>query len=370
MGNDESNTKTVSAAGGPGASSESSGVLVQLGEGAPKSSGENGVSDPELRTMFLEAASRGTDSADEFFNRFRCMQDVFYGRNYSSALQEGLFLLTKCKNIDAGVYQTIHKGTPFYWLGMAAFLVSDYETAAFLFDAAVSEDIRAGRNPTKESTPAFRFILVEGDQPGQAAKPLVLAMQNRLEAAISGYNAQLGRSPGISDLALPDVRQKFLLPALSTMNKRWRSLATALISYFLEWDYRSTLIDLRPGPGTAEPFFLHLFKGCVLFESLLKANPTAAVSGKMLGQVLDELSSALGIPPRLGIGGGVTFPMVVGELASANDEVKTAVRFAGRIRNTVGHDLGWEANLDRSQYDKLASMVASSFLHAIACLYR
>jgi len=41
----------------------------------------------------------------------------------------------------------------------------------------------------------------------------------------------------------------------------------------IEWDYRSTLIELRPGDGTAEPFFIHLFRGCVLFESLLKANP-------------------------------------------------------------------------------------------------
>jgi hypothetical protein len=62
-------------------------------------------------------------------------------RNYSAALDQGINLLATCKQIDADAYRRIHKGTPFYWLGTAAFLVHDYQTATFLFDAAVSEDI-------------------------------------------------------------------------------------------------------------------------------------------------------------------------------------------------------------------------------------
>ena len=105
------------------------------------------------------------------------------------------------------------------------------------------------------------------------AKQLVMAMQGRIEGAIADYNSRPGRPAGLSDLELSHVRERFLRFAVSKGNEGWRSLATALISYFLEWDYRSTLIELRPGDGTAEPFFIHLFRGCVLFESLLKANP-------------------------------------------------------------------------------------------------
>ena len=123
------------------------------------------------------------------------------------------------------------------------------------------------------SSPALRFIQVEGDQPQQAAKPLVMAMQGRIEGAIADYNSRPGRPAGLGDLELFQVRERFLRFAGSKGKEGWRSLATALISYFLEWDYRSTLIVLRPGDGTAEPFFIHLFKGCVLFGSLLKANP-------------------------------------------------------------------------------------------------
>ena len=34
------------------------------------------------------------------------------------------------------------------------------------------------------------------------------------------------------------------------------------------------------------------------------------------------------------------------------------------------HDLGWKVSLNGSQYDSLVGYVASSCLHALACLYR
>lgn len=131
------------------------------------------------------------------------------------------------------------------------------------------------------------------------------------------------------------------------------------------------MIELRTGGGTVEPFFIHLFKGCVLFESLLKANPkdTPPSTAPTLGLVLQYLSSRLGIPRNVAIG-NTDFPAVLSDLSSADDSITTAVQFAGRVRNTVGHNLGWKVALDKSQYDLVARMIASSCLHAIACLYR
>lgn len=328
------------------------------------------LGDAELRSMFLQAASGQPEDADAFFGRFKYVQDLFRG-SHSAALDQGLSLLAKCKQIDVDAYRNIHKGTPFYWVGTAAFLVHDYQTATFFFDAAVSEDLRAGSDPVTKSTPALRFIQIEGDKPDQAAQPLVKAMQNRIENAIADYNNRPGRPAGVCDLELSQVRESFLRVAVSKGNEGWRSLATALISYFLEWNYRSTLIELRAGDGTAEPFFIHLFKGCVLFESLLKANPkdTPPPTVSTLGAVLPHLSSRLGIPHNIVIG-NTDFPAVLRDLSSADNAIVTALRFAGRVRNTVGHNLGWKAALDRSQYDLLANMVASSCLHTIACLYR
>jgi hypothetical protein len=67
--------------------------------------------------------------------------------------------------------------------------------------------------------------------------------------------------------------------------KHHRTLVSTFISFLAEWDYRSRLIDLSDA-GSKEPFFSHLFRGCLLFESLLKANdckpPTRRTLGKML----------------------------------------------------------------------------------------
>ena len=70
--------------------------------------------------MLREADASGTDAADQFFNRFDYAQ-ALRERRYYDTLQGGLSLLKACKRIDAAVYARIHKGTPFYWLGMAAF---------------------------------------------------------------------------------------------------------------------------------------------------------------------------------------------------------------------------------------------------------
>jgi len=359
-----------------GATNSSESVTLKVSAGQEKGwKGDSEIrvrrlEEAELAEMFRQAGAGTIEDADRFFNGFRYVWELQNG-NYSLALDLGLSLLARVKTVDADIYDTIHKGTPLYWLGMAAFLVHDYQTATFFFDAAVSEDIRAGRDPVNSPTPSFRFILIEGDQPGQAAQALVMVTQTKIEEAIADYDARPGRSSAISELTLFHIRDSFLKPALSRGKESWRSLATTFISFFLEWDYRSKLLDLRVGAGTAEPFYLHLFKGCVLFESLLKTNPhnPPSLGLKTLGKVLDQLSSDLSIAGALRIG-NTTFPEVVRDLSSADKKIETAILFAGRIRNTVGHNLGWQADFDRSQYDLLAGMVASACLHAIACLYR
>jgi hypothetical protein len=155
--------------------------------------------------VFLQAANGEAKDADAFFNRFEYVQRL-RERNYSTALDQGISLLATCRQIDANAYRNIHKGTPFYWVGIAAFLVHDYQAATFFFDVAVSEDIRIGADPVTKSTPALRFIQIEGDQPQQAAKPLVMAMEDRIEDAITDYNNRPGRPVGVDDLKLSQVR--------------------------------------------------------------------------------------------------------------------------------------------------------------------
>ena len=326
------------------------------------------LSSDELEQAFLAAANDPSEEGKRFFNQFKYVSDLF-NNNPSAALNQGIDLLNRCHAIDEGAFARIHKGSAYYWLGIAAFLLHDYEIAAFFFDAAVSEDIRSGAHPVNNPTPALRFIQIEGDAPEQAARQLVRVTQARIQELIDSYNNDVGRYPGTVALTLPSLRSRFLMPAVMPDDENLRSLATAFISFSLEWDFRNTLLDIRPANGTSEPFFLHLFKGCVLFESLLKENPTDPPDSRTtLRDSLRHLHTRLSIPYDLSIG-NVSLPDILADLETADGSIETAVSFTGKLRNTLGHNLGWVVSLNKRQYHRLFRMISYSCLHAIGCLY-
>lgn len=305
--------------------------------------------------------------ANQFWERFGYKLN-FDTHNYSLAKQEIIYILHQCSDIDRDAYVKCHKGTPYYWLGTAAYLQNDYQTATFFFDAAVSEDLRIDAHPINNPTPAIYFLTLEGEQPLQAAQQLVQDAQEKVKRASDFYNGLVGKAPGISDLTVEEIRKKFLIPGLDQNKPGWRTLVSAFITYFIEWESRNEFYDIRPGGGTSEPFFLHLFKGCVLFESLLRINPKRTPKGHNLGGLLDNLSTELGIAPHPNIG-GITFPELIANLESSDNRIETAILNSGRVRNTVGHDLGWVAPMDKVEYQQLYLMIASSCLHVINCLY-
>jgi len=327
------------------------------------------LTEDELREAFLAASNGPRENGNHFFNRFKYRYDLSTG-NFAASLHQGLDLLNKCRAIDEEAFARIHKGSAYYWIGIAAFMMQEHELAAFFFDAATSEDLRAGADPIDNSTPSLRYILVEGEAPEQAARQLVLVNQARIEELIKNYNERTGKHPlRVPDLTMEELRRRFLRPAISPGNENLRSLATTLISFCTSWDFRNMLFDIRPIRGTAEPFFLHLFKGCVLFESLLKANLTNPPRlESTLGNAIHHLHNELGVPLNMNFGNTI-FPAVIADLAGADNSIQTAISFTGRIRNTLGHNLGWDVALDKIQYHQLFRMVSSSCFHAIACLY-
>lgn len=197
------------------------------------------LTEDEFRQSFLESANAG----DQFFNQFKYIYDLNHG-NPASALDQGMTLLNKCHSIDANVFAQIHKGSAYYWIGIAAFLVHDYELAAFFFDAAMSEDLRAGADPIINPTPAFRFMLIDGQPPEQAARQLVQVTQARVQELINDYNLRPGRLAGNVPLTIEELRRRFLIKAISPRGEAWRSPVTTFISFSLEWDYRNLLFDI------------------------------------------------------------------------------------------------------------------------------
>jgi hypothetical protein len=318
----------------------------------------------EFRQRFLAAAAGDPSSADEFFGRLVFNEFRLKG-DHLSAFNSAVDILTDLKAMDIQAYGRIHKGTIFYFTAISAFLLHDFQTATFFFDAAASEDMKNGPN---SRTPALLFMILDAQNPNQAARDLTVIAENLLRTIVDGYN----QCPDSVALTVDEVRQIFLEHAIND-HREWRTLVTSWISFLLEWSHRFTILNLRVEEGTWEPFYFHLFKGCLLFESLLKSEPSGQVTENTLGTILNASTSyaraRLGIT-RLIHTGNATLSDVLRDVGTAAPGIENDIEFAARLRNTVGHNLGWATTINLSEYSLLARKVTNSCLHAISRLYR
>lgn len=325
------------------------------------------LTEAELRKALSENAYRKDEESRRWFSRFKFAHDAVNG-NPHIALGQGLDLLNKCRSLDKDAYKEIHKGGAFYWLGIASFLVNEYEMATFFFDASVSEDMRWGDNPKINPSPAMLFMQLDGENPDQDAQKLTERAQKGIERWISNYNA-LPDAPSLP-VSIESLRERLFIPSMSPKHSQWRSIATTFISYCLEWDYRNSLLDIRMSPGTFEPFYVHLFKGCLLFESLLKENPTKKPPPEQnsLHKVLENLHKELDIKPNFDFN-NKQWTDVLSELEKPNDSIEQSILLAGMTRNTIGHNIGWDTGLTKIQYQRLFMMIANSCIHVVSKLY-
>jgi hypothetical protein len=267
----------------------------------------------------------------------------------------GLSQLNHARTNQPKVYAT-PKGTPFYFMGIAAFASHDYQTAALFFDAAVSEDVR--HYPNDNNTPALLFMRLSKTEQGQAAQQVVDIIVGRLKAALENY---AGRKDN-KRLTLDEVRDHFLN---HLKRPHLRTLTATFISFLAEWDYRLQMIDLTVDVSR-EPFFTHLFRGCLLFESLLKEK----TSNKKvtLAPLINVHRKALGVSNAVKTSSS-DLQAILQQL-KPNEPMRAAIQCTAQTRNTLGHNLVWAVtSLNRSNYDLLANNIVASCLHAIACLY-
>jgi hypothetical protein len=137
------------------------------------------------------------------------------------------------------------------------------------------------------------------------------------------------------------------------------------------------MIDLARNVSR-EPFFTHLFRGCLLLESLLKASsqPTPAPRRRgwepTLGDYLhdERFKRRLKLKQKQNVGTGSNdFDALVRSLTD-KESLTTAIERTAKARNTLGHNLVWSTqSLDRTSYDLLARDIVAFCLHVIACLY-
>lgn len=318
----------------------------------------------ELRGRFQAAATGETVLAHEFFKHFPFI--FYYSQaEYLQAFNSAIDILTELKGLDIDSYERIHKGYIFYFSAISAFFLHDFQSATFFFDAAASEDMKNDPNPR---SPSLLFMILDSQNPNQAAQELTHIAERWLRTMINEYN----QYPYSVAITAEEIRQHFLERAI-TDHREWRTLVTSWISFLLEWSHRFHILNLRVEDGTWEPFYLHLFKGCILFESLLKSEPNGQVNEDTLGKILNNRNSyaraKLGITRHINTG-NATLTDILHDVTTASSDIQSDIEFTARLRNTVGHNLGWATRINLNEYSLLAKKVSNSCVHAISTLYR
>jgi hypothetical protein len=324
----------------------------------------------EFKVRYLEAGNN-IKSATRFWNTYNHdPHSLLINRQYL-LLRDRLFsLLTACKRIDADVFAKIHKGHPFYFIGISSYLLDDYQTAIYFLDAAVTEDINSGADPIDRPSPSTRFLMLEGEAEDQAAKEITQIAQAKVERALTHYNDKIAKNSNVSQLTLDDLRSDFICYALrATEEPGLRTLITAFITYCTEWDFRKDHYEYGVGKGTSEPFLLHLFRGCILLESLLRHNPTISPQKNMLGKMLKEPQIRDALKIKDVQGGKFDLNDLFEKLQTFDYSIYEAIQISYMARNTLGHSLGWNTYISQSQYQELYLIIASSCLHVLACLW-
>src|SRR5260370_13051091 len=91
-----------------------------------------------------------------------------------------------------------------------------------------------------------------------------------------------------------------------------------------------------------EPFFTHLFRGCLVFESLLKDKASRSYKRTTLAPLVNShLRNALGIGEPIKTGSSGLQPIL--RRLRPNQTLRTAIQCTAQTRNTLGHNLVWAA---------------------------
>lgn len=298
-----------------------------------------------------------------FEENFREYRQFIDQHQNSKAVQAALDFLEARRSQDAAQYEMDHKGSPFYVLGYAAFASHDYPSASLYFDAAAAADLVYHQGDHNTAALRFMQLLTDEGEP-LLAREIIADTRNIMEELLEDYRQR----PGSKPITLDQLRARFLRKIITSSAPPKRTLVTALLSFVAEYPYRAKQIELIK-VGSREPFFLHILRGCVLFESLLKEAPGTPLGLKTLKPVLVQHASALSIIPANIDTTETDFNNVPASLRPLM-AIEETINTCAKSRNTVGHNLVWSTTaLTPESYRILIKNITASCLHVISTLY-
>lgn len=313
------------------------------------------------RQKFKNLTITGPQIGDSFFSEFGPgnMPDIIDRPYERFSDYEDLLLILQHDNPDK--YKKIHKGIPFYFLSWTAFEMGNYEKALFYMDVAISEDIR--KDPAGwMNNPASNFLTL-GPPHIQAAARVAPRLRKKVEEQLDRFNNISGRVP----ISVDDFVVKFVNVILTDPSKR--SIITAFYTFLLEYNDRYNELILRGNVGgSIEPLLTHLFKGGLIFESLLKhlypIKDTKKPTEK-LGDIFNTASfktdfALKSVHPR-----SSSLQTTINNIKKS--DLQTAFNTTSQLRNTTGHNLVWNDVFDIPQkYQILFEQQINAILYIIS----
>lgn len=330
----------------------------------------NYLSDDQMKDI-LAATPRNASDEDCFFSDLRYVPGRISNQATNEVVQpQESFrryeeVLSQIKRVDPLRYGTMHKGTPFYFLGWLAYEMKNYEMGVFYMDAAVSEDIQNVGSGWM-NTPAAAFLFLDETNTNAAAYQITVQTRREVISQLQRFSQSSGESFDVTTLV-----ERFFKP--NAMNTAYRSIITSILTFLLENSDLRLSLELRSKlGGTSEPFLTHLFKGGLIFESLLKRKYGTS-GGNVLSAYLKNAKADLQLNVQ-------TYkrkdPYQFEELPSLlqewekEDFQERAVATAYAVRNTAGHDLAWQDIFTDDLYLKLFNGIVDAILWTIKRAYQ
>lgn len=322
------------------------------------------LTEQEIKNLFDSLRDDDPQAASDFFVRFE-LAPLYHANKFYECLDTGHLILHLLAKLNQEKYRIIHKGYLLYWMSMAAYRIHDYQTAVYYMDATLSEDLR--NFPESTDTPPHLFLRLEGHDPRQAAQAITATVEATIQEYMAVYN-QIAPLNGQRPISIESLRNGFLRPLTLASDVHKRSLTSTFISFFAEFKYRDFQLGILSGPRSNEPVMLHLFKGCLLFESLLKNNSKNRTDGT-LERVLVNLREDLNLgKPNLSIS-AKSLDIVLKEAVDANNDLLTSIILTGKLRNTLSHNLGWDTEITNLQYQHCFLHISIALFHSLNLLY-
>lgn len=328
------------------------------------------LTDEEMKAI-LQTVPVDRDEEGKFLGDFR----FFPGRSYDpftkkvvqpqESLKSYEHTLLQIYRSDPPRYARMHKGTPFYLMGWLAYEMKDYEKGVFYMDAALSEDV--SNFPSKwTSLPAAAFIFLDDSNYTVAAREITSEIKHEVSLHLDRFSKHARVS-----LDTDALTNKFFKPNASDAS--YRSIMTSLWTFLLEGKDRADQLQLRSSHGgTLEPFITHLFKGCLIFESLLKKKYCSA--GITLEKYLPAAKDDLGLINALLYKTGCPYkfddlPKHINNWKSEAFQDR-AVAIVYAVRNTSGHDLGWQDVFTNEVYYTLYEGIINAIFWTLKNVYK